>query len=420
MAREGIALPPPTIFGSKLAIQQLNQIHIQVPCQIFKFVADKWDLIAANVLVQLVKETSQSSPGVSSEYLRVLDVQSQHIVNQLLTELKWSQLTDLTYELDALRNEELDEVYAITFFNAQEATHFNKVFQDKNKQSEVSSNALTPFLVPLTDAILRGDVEEAMKRFKYLCEFPPEQRKFSIRAETPLTPEQVKLEKSININITVENYEGKQTQITLCVPKESSIADLKEIMYIRYEIPLEVQKWLGDQCLYKNSDRILNNNGEPKIIYLYILNAAKVGLNRGDFMAKLEAYRNSLNPNKLQATVIDPRQQQQQQQQQQPMHEDDVPIGPPITPFEVSNFALPVVSKPVLNPSSQNPNAVPFNPNINSAGSSVPSGHEPTSQQESGQSSFIPGVLWTCSCKHVNAWENIRCERCRKDRDQPI
>ena len=404
MAREGLALPPPTFYGSKskVAQPQQNQIHIQVPCQISKFVADKWDLIGPNVLVQLVKETSQHS---TSEYLRVLDMQNQNVVNQQLHQLKWSHLDKLiTYELDALLNNELDEVYAITFLNEQDAKHFNEVFEKTNSLSEVGSNTLYPFLVPLTDAIERGDVEEAMKRFKYLCEFPPEQRKFSIRAETPLTPEQIKQQKSVNIKITVENYEGIESQITLCVPKESSIADLKEIMYIKYEIPLEVQKWLGVECLLKNSDRVLDNNGEPKEIYLYILNAAKVGLNRVEFKAKLEAYRNNLKHKKMQQQQ---QQQQKQQQQQQPMHEDDVPVGPPLTPQAKIAFPMPVGAN-----RQANPNDAPFN---TPGPSYVPSEHDPQTGTE--EPKVIPGVLWMCVCEHVNAWENIRCERCRKDRD---
>ena len=414
MSREGLPLPPPTIFGSKPKPprQEQHQIHIQVPCQISRFVDQKWDLIATNVIVQLVKQATQKSLGGTVEYLRVLDIQSQPIVDQPLTEMKWGQLAELAYELDTLRNEELDKVYAITFLSEPDALHFNQVFEEKNKQSEISSNALYPFLAPLTDAIQRGDIEEAVKRFNYLCEFPPEQRKFSIRAETPLTPEQIKQQKSVNVNITVENYEGIQTEIILSVPKESTIADLKETMYNSYEIPLEVQKWLGEQCLFKNSDRVMDNTGQPKKIYLYILNAAKVGLNRGDFMAKLEAYRNNLKQKKLPATVINPQQQQQQQQQQyqrqyqqqQPLDEDDVPIGPPMTPYGNASFNIPVGSiKPNLtqDPYSQLP---------------VSSEIDPNTQEQSGEPKVLPGVYWTCTCNHVNAWENNRCERCRNDR----
>ncbi|KAI6647958.1 Sharpin [Oopsacas minuta] len=398
MSREGLALPPP-VFGLKHrpAAPQALQIQIQVPCQISKYVNEKWDMLSTNALVQLVNQSN-------IELLRVLDIQNQPMVDQPLTELKWTALTPLTFELDILREGILENVYAVTFADDQHSQQFNKAFEESNNRNLLSSDQLYPFLVPLTDAIQRGDANEAMNRFRYLCHFPAEQRRFRIVAEPPLTPEEIKLRNTVNINITVENCEGNEAEITLRVPKGSSIGDLKEIMFMTYEIPPEVQKWLGEQSLFKTSDSVLENNGEPKKIYLYILNAAKVGLNRVDFMRRLETSRNNLKQKK--APVVAP------QELHHPTHEDDVPL-PAIVDHVYSHRGPHMEhSNPHM---GQNPPTSSYMPSYPQ--DSVPSD---TLSQEEESPKFLPGVLWTCNCKYTNAWESIRCEKCRNTRDTVV
>ena len=422
-----LTLPPPTMFGSR-PIQprpqptQALQIYIQVPCQFAKYVGDQWETLATNALIQLVSQEEQTDSIKNVEYLRVLDIQDQPVFTHKLSELKWGQLAALAYELDTFHEGgALDKVFAVTFSSEQHVAQFNIKFDEAINLRSANADRVLPFLKPLTDAIERGDVNEAIKRFKFICQFPAEQRRFKIVAETPLTPEEIKQKNSVNINITIENYEGLEVDISLCVPKTASIGDLREIMYTIYEIPLEVQKWLGEQCLYKNSETVLDNTGEPKKIYLYILNAAKVGLNRHDFLAKLEAQRKNLRAKK--ETANQQRQQLQQQQppppppQQLPTHEEEVQFPPgresyyPHPPHDTDG-GPPYSGANLTNTYEEVPPRYP--PQIQSHGLS-------DSTDDEQPIKTIPGVVWACpKCKHINAWECMRCERCRIPKEEAM
>ena len=411
MAQDHISLPPPTMFGPKIIQQRTQplQIYIQVPCTFAKYVMNQWDTVATSALIQLVSQEDQTDQVTNVEYLRVLDVQDQPIFTQKLSELKWGHLAGLTYELDTFHEDgALNEVYAVTFMNDQHVAQFNIKFGDETNRHSANADKLLPFLKPLTDAIERGEVTEAIKRFNFLCQFSPEQRKLKLVAETPLTAEEIKIKNTVNVNISVENYDGLEVGITLRVPKTASIGDLKEIMYTIYEIPLEVQKWLGEKCLYKNSEKVLYSTGEPKKIYLYILNADKVGLNRNDFVAKLESQRQNLKLKKETANQPQPQQQQPQQPQQpqSPSHEEDVPVednsyGPPLGQAGAQSYYNPQ-QQPYV-PSPQMPPQEPADPN----------GEQPCQT--------IPNEIWGCPrCKYINPWECMRCERCRGQREEAI
>ena len=408
MAQGPLALPPPTMFGSK-PIQQRTQdlqIYIQVPCQFAKYVVEKWDIISPNALILLVSQEEQTDQITKNvEYLRVLDIQNQLIFSRKLSELKWGQLAGLAYELDTFHEDgALDNVYAVTFSTEQNVAEFNKKFDDAMNRPLANVDELLPFFKPLTDAIERGDVTEAIKRFNFLCGIPQEKRRLKIVAEKPLTAEEIKQKNTVNISISVENNEGLEIDISLRVPKTAKIGDLREIMYTTYEIPLEVQKWLGEQCLYKNSETVLDSKGEPKKIYLYILNAAKVGLNHTDFMAKLESQRQALKAKK-----------EDQQQQQLPLQPQRSQPPQPLLPSHEEEVPF--------SQWDETPYSPPLDPG---AGSYYPSDPSQTTvssvdPNDSEQVPTIPGVVWGCpKCNHINPWVCMRCERCRIPKDEAI
>ena len=380
-------LPKPNFLGNNkprvVSQRQHDPIHIQIPCSVSIYVNQQWVLVNQEAIIQLLNHPSGAGDGVNKEVIRVLDLQNRPVLFQALTKLKWSKLTEVAYELDILNeNRDILDVYAIRFCSGEDTARFNQVFEEINNRKAAG---LSPFLQPLADAIRRGDYEDACARFKFLCEFPDRDRKIRIRAEKPLTQEEIEMQKSVQLSIPVENCDGSQCEIMLRVPKDSTIADLKQIMYLKYEIPVEVQKWLDEQSLLKNSEPVLDKVGEPRKIFLYILNAAKVGLNQVEFQANLELSKQNLQKKQLQAQLpIDEEEVPMAQSRR-----DDFTVDPPQNPY--NPMSIPPGPSPMM-PSPDTPPTEPV---------------------------FVEHVIWSCpdlACHHVNAWENSKCEKCRRDR----
>ncbi|XP_033208872.1 uncharacterized protein LOC117167791 isoform X2 [Belonocnema kinseyi] len=135
---------------------------------------------------------------------------------------------------------------------------------DEFRKQNMNTLAVNKLLKKLETAIASGNHQQAAMLAKELAQLKIHCSMIRQRAATARG--------IINVNMYIEDKEGHQGPIPLLVPNNMTVAQLKAKIFIEFEIPTNIQRWIIGKNLSDNDDSTLEElqttEGSPVFLYL--------------------------------------------------------------------------------------------------------------------------------------------------------
>ena len=285
---------------------QIHQIPSQTPefiysvqCSLYKYDTSigTWTNLcnSRNCVVQLIKRNRRNLVTASQKRSG-----AKFFEYNITNKLYFENLDDLLYQLQD-RHSEKNDIWGISFLVRNDGMNFANKFEDLiqyepgSEEDNVASNNFTfdqPYVIkeefismddseltimarPLQNALEEKSILDGEYWIKILCGLPESHRRFIFELATNRA-EDFNL---VSITFKVENLNEEYQTIKLFVPYDITVNALKEIVFIKYGIRRELQKWITDDIILVGKDELFPRLVKFKSLYLLIMSKLPLKLN---------------------------------------------------------------------------------------------------------------------------------------------